>query len=426
MTGIQRTSLPEGHRVSRRDFLRVGGLSVVGLSVAEQAEAGQPGKGAGSRSCIFLLMTGGPSQLETFDPKPSAPSEVRGPLKPIATATPGLHLSESFPRLAERSNRFALLRTLHHEAAPIHETGFQLVQTGRLARHGVRHPAFGSVIARLLGPRDGIAPYVVLPRLLGQTGVNAYRGQEAGYLGADYQPISDPPADQKRQAADEPAAGGSGAPPHPSASEQGDGSFETSFLPAGFLEEESSAVRRAYGDSRFGRLCLAARKLVECGVRCVTVNMFDSLAGQLTWDCHGRRTAEQGDLFDYRDTLGPQFDCALAALLDDLAERGLLEETLVVAVGEFGRTPRINEYGGRDHWPGCWSALIAGAGVEGGRAIGTSDAIASSPADRPIAPEELLATIYDRLGLNPETPLALQDGTTVPIADRPAIAELLG
>jgi len=389
--------------VSRRDFLRVGGLSVVGLSVAERAAlAGMRGE-EDRRSCIFLLMTGGPSQFETFDPKPDAPAEIRGPLKAISTAVPGLALCETLPRLAERADRFAVLRSLHHDAAPVHETGMQLLQTGRLAHGDVRHPGFGCVVARVAGPRGEVPPYVVLPKLLGQTGLNAYQGQQSGFLGSEYEPLT---ALSNSESAD---------------TEPDDG--ETPVLS---VRDEPESVLREYGRTRFGRLCLQARQLIECGVRCVTVNLFETLAGQTTWDCHARGPSAPANLFDYRDTLGPQFDRALSALLDDLERRGLLADTLVVAVGEFGRTPRVNEFGGRDHWPGVWSAILAGGGVQGGQVIGSSDASGASPADRPIEPGELTATIYQALGLDLETTPPLDDETQLSLTDHQPIAELFG
>lgn len=359
--------------VSRRDFLRVGGLSFVGLSVAERAALARSRTISDRRSVIFILMTGGPSQLETFDPKPDAGPEIRGPLKAISTAIPGVAFSETMPNLAERASRLAVIRSLHHDAAPIHETGLQLLQTGRMTRGGDRPPSFGAVISRELGPRGGVAPYVVLPNLLGDTGVNAYRGQLAGSIGSEFDPVSNAPAEEA--AGDERSA-----------------ALEQTVI--------SESDRRRYGDTRFGHLCRQARHLVESGVRCVTVNLFDHLNGNVTWDCHARKNESPATLFDYRDTLGPQFDRAVAALLDDLAERGMLDDTLVVATGEFGRTPRVNKQGGRDHWPGVWSAIVAGGGVQGGRAIGASDHHASAVTERPVTPAELVASVFHSIGID--------------------------
>ena len=377
--------------VSRRDFLRVGSLSVVGLSVAERAALAAARSRSGPRSVILLLMTGGPSQFETFDPKPTAPVGIRGPLRSIPTAVPGVALSDSLPRLAERLDRFALIRSLTHDAAPIHETGLQLLQTGRLARGTLRSPSYGSAVSHLLGPRDSTAPYVVLPRLVSNTGVATWQGQTAGCLPAEFDPLTEDAELLKTLAADEP-----------------------------------ESMRRTYGETRFGELCLQARKLVECGVRCVTVNLFDSLAGEVTWDCHARGPSSPATLYDYRDFLCPQFDRAVSALLDDLAMRGLLENTLVVATGEFGRTPQINENGGRDHWTSCWSGLVAGAGVQGGAVIGSSDSHGAEPLDRPVALGELTATIYHALGIDLEAKIPAGDGQELPLTDHKPITELFG
>lgn len=374
--------------VTRRDFLRVGGLGFVGLSLVDPSLLADQTEAMRRRGCIFVLMTGGPSQLDTFDPKPSAPSYIRGPLRAISTRVPGVWLNESLPLLADRADRFALIRSLSHDAAPIHETGQQLLQTGRLGNGEIRFPNFGSVAARLLGSRGSAPAYTILPQLVSGTGVNTWRGQQAGFLGAEFEPaIVAPDAAQLAQ-------------------------------------EEPESIRRAYGDTRFGRLLLEARRQVEMGTRCVTVNLFDSLRDQPTWDCHGNRASGLATLIDYRDQLCPQFDRAMAALLDDLSARGLLEDTLVVATGEFGRTPKVNEYGGRDHWPGVWSAMIAGAGVRGGAVIGASDAIASAPIDRPIAPGELTATMYHALGLDPQLTLATFAGQAVPLSDHQPIRDL--
>ncbi len=381
-TEMSSATLEKGARsgsVTRRDFLRVGGLSVMGLSVAERAAFARAHDATAWRSCIFLMMTGGASHLDTFDPKPDAPSEFRGPMRAIRTSIPGVQLSESLPKLAKRMDRFSLLRSLGHDAAPIHETGQQLIQTGRLASNGERPPSFGSVVSQALGGRSDAPAYVVLPRLLGDTGVSTWQGQGAGILGDDFDP----------------------------AVVRRDGTFASPTLPldgqssAGShrLGDEPEPVRRAYGDSRMGELCLRARQLVESGVRCVTVNLFDALTGHVTWDCHGRAPWSPATLFDYRDTLCPQFDRAVSALLDDLSDRGLLDDTLVVATGEFGRTPRVNDFAGRDHWPAVWSALIAGGGVSGGQVIGASDHRGCFPVDRPVHPAELTGTIYHSLGL---------------------------
>ena len=382
--------------VSRREFLRFGSLGVVSISVADQVA--RSAEWAGRRNCLLILMNGGPSQLETWDPKPDAPSEVRGPLRSIATAVPGICFSETLPGLAERANRFAVLRSLYHAAAPIHETGLQLIQTGRLAEGQVRHPHFGSVMGRFLGGRRGAEPHVLLPGPVTDTGVLAYCGQQSTYLGQEFAPINDDACVQH------------------SLSES---------TPAGQTALPSRALRE-YGDTQFGRRLLRARMLIEQGVRTVTVNLFERLNQRVTWDCHGCGPGAPATLFDYRDTLCPQFDRAMSALLDDLQQTNLLQDTLVVAVGEFGRTPRVNNSAGRDHWPGVWSALVAGAGVCPGTVVGASDRHAAAPIDRPVTAAELVASIYYAMGLDPRSPLLSSGEADAPLADATEIQELFG
>jgi hypothetical protein len=383
------------------------------------------------RSVILLMLVGGPSQLETWDPKPDAPGDVRGPFGSIATAVPGLRINEHLPRMARRMDRVTLIRSLHHDAAPIHETGLQFLQTGQLCRDGAEAPHLGSVVARLRGSRNDLPPFVILPRPIGNTGVGIPHGQSAGLLGSAYEPFhlaADPGApdydarnllDRAQHFLDETAD----ALPGPLAATAGRvlsrparGAFD--------LSAERESIRDAYGRSTFGQSCLLARRLVEAGVRVVTVNMFETVFNRVTWDCHGTRPFSTLD--DYARELLPALDCAFSALLDDLDRRGLLETTLVVATGEFGRTPRLNYSGGRDHWPGVWSAVLAGGGTRPGVVVGASDAHACSPADRPVTAPELLATLYHSLGIDPNGVLTQTDGAPAPaIAGLAPIAEAL-
>jgi hypothetical protein len=314
------------------------------------------------------MLVGGPSQLETWDPKPGAPAEVRGPFRPIATAVPGVQVCEHLPRSAARLDRLTLVRSLHHDAAPIHETGHQLVQTGRLSRADDEAPHAGSVVSRLLGPRNGTPASVMLPGPIGNTGVGVAHGQTAGALGSAYEPVV-------------PTATGPFA-----------GLYD--------VRGETGRTREAYGPTEFGRNCLRARRFVEAGARFVTVNMFRSVFDGPTWDCHGH--APFSTLEDCAASVLPVFDRAFNALLDDLERLGRLGSTLVVATGEFGRTPQINRSGGRDHWPQVWSAALAGGGARGGQVIGASDDHAAYPSTRPVTPAELAATMYRALGLAPE------------------------
>jgi Protein of unknown function (DUF1501) len=421
-------------RATRRDFLRVGGLSLGswGLHSSDRGVlAGGPGEP--ERSVILLLLVGGPSQLETWDPKPDAPREVRGPFASIPTRCPGVRICEHLPRLAARMDRLALIRSVYHDAAPLHETGFQLLQTGRLCQSGQEHPHAGSVVACLSRSRSGLPPFVILPGPIQSTGVEISHGQSAGWLGPDYEPFrvnADPAApdfdprrtlDRRRARRDQ-----AGLRRNAGALELAPSAepfLNQSTCRAFDLSTEPDSVRRSYGPTTFGQSCLLARRLVECGVRLVTVNMFETVFHRVTWDCHG--LAPFSTLHDYERELLPLFDQAFSALLDDLAQRGRLDSTLVVAAGEFGRTPRINAAGGRDHWPGVWSIALAGGGVQGGQVIGSSDPHAGSPADRPVTLPNLLATIYHSLGIAQSQTLSARHGLAFRlIGDADPIREL--
>jgi uncharacterized protein (DUF1501 family) len=373
--------------LTRRDFLRAGALSAgaIGLSLADLTQLEAAPNRSRDINCILLFLVGGPSQLDTWDLKPNASSEVRGPFRPIRTNVPGVHICEHFPLMAARADRYAIVRSVHHPEAPIHETGHQLMQTGRLCRSGVEHPHFGAVLSRLCGAR-----WSVVNGPIGNTGVSISHGQGAGYLGEKYQP---------RVLC-------------------GNSSVILDAL------NEGDQWRDRYGRTTFGQSSLLARRFVEGGVRLVTVNMFDTVFDNLTWDCHADGGSLATTLDDYRDTLCPMFDRAYTALLDDLAQRGLLDTTLVVAMGEFGRTPHLNPRGGRDHWPSCWSILFAGAGVKGGQVIGSSDATGGEPKDRPVSPAEIAATVYQALGIDPATCLPGPDGRPLPLAEAAPVAEL--
>jgi hypothetical protein len=258
---------------------------------------------------------------------------------------PGLIVSELFPRIAERADRIAFIRSMHHHAAPIHETGQQLLQTGRLGGDGRESPHIGAVLSSL-----GYGPWAILPGPLGDTGADLGHGQTAGPLGPHCQPRH----------------GG---------------------RPGLFLAN-----------------CIDAVSRIENGYRLVVVNSHSTVYDGESWDCHADGGRLNTTLDDYR-VIAPLFDIAFTAVIEQLRERGLLDTTLVVAAGEFGRTPLINSRGGRDHWPGVWTILLAGAGVHGGAVIGSSDKLGGEPADRPVTPAEFVATIYHAFGVDPR-PLA--------------------
>jgi uncharacterized protein (DUF1501 family) len=425
--------------LTRRDFLHAGGLSAgaVGLSLADLARLRADPR-AGETRCILLFLVGGPSHLDTWDPKPHAPDSVRGPFRPIPTSVPGIHLCEHLPRMASLAERYAIVRSVHHEEAPIHETGQQLMQTGRLCQAALEHPHYGAVVSRLhgLGP-GGVPAFAVLPGPVGNTGVSISHGQGAGYLGARHEPVFlraaglDPARPRRRRElpdAFDCAQRALDAAEQLPIDEAGRQAYRRLFAPATRaaldLAAEGEALQTRYGRNTFGQSCLLARRLVEHGVRLVTVNMFDTVFNAVTWDCHADGGPLACTLHDYRQTLCPMFDQAYSALLEDLHQRGLLETTLVVAMGEFGRTPRLNARGGRDHWPGVWSVLFAGGGVRGGQVIGASDRLGAEPQDRPVTPAEVAASVYRALGIDLATQLPGPDGRPLPLVEADPIAEL--
>ncbi len=433
--------------LSRRSFLQVGASSVLGLSLADLLRAGQPsGRNPGSaKSVILLWLWGGPSQLDTFDPKPNAPLEYRGPFGTVPTRIPGVRFTELFPKLAGASDKLALIRTLvtpsndHGIAGTVGLTGSPAGGTGLDGKPlpGAPRPATGAVVAKGLAsggvhPRRAdhpdLPPFLVVGGKLHQ-GHKAIVGEGGGPLGAMYDPfrleydpvhgtkvpaLQLPPeltperltdrqtlmhalaraeqrlADaQRANALDDYRARAFAMLTSPSAREMFD------------LSREPAKVTDEYGRTRFGQSCLLARRLVEAGVPYVQVNWSDHVeaeedAGDGGWDHHYRNFQIM------QDRHAPWLDQAMTALVTDLDRRGLLASTLVLAVGEFGREPKVNDKAGREHWPHCYCALLAGGGVKGGRVIGTSDARAAKPADTPLTPGDLCATVHHAVGLTSE------------------------
>ncbi len=441
--------------VSRRDFLKAGslGAGAVGLSLAELNRLEAAGKGK-DVNCILLFLIGAPSQLDTWDLKPGAPANVRGPFKPTKTNVPGVEFCEHFPLMAKCANRFALLRSVHHKAAPIHETGHQMMQTGYLFRGGREYPHYGAVLSQLKGPRsEGLPPFVVLPSPVGNTGVSVSHGQGAGYLGSAHEPFllrGDPAASdfkvgplsgkggldparlKTRKALLDAVDGAHRAFDSTDESRARDSAYDKAFgllfsaktKKAFDIAAEKPTLRDRYGRNTFGQSCLLARRLIEHGTRLVTVNMFDTVFNEVTWDSHADGGSLAVTLDDYKNTLCPMFDTAYTALLDDLQQRGLLANTLVLAMGEFGRTPQLNARGGRDHWPGVWTVLFAGAGVKGGQVVGSSDRLGAEPKDRPVSPAEVAASVYKGLGIDLDTRLPGPENRPMPITEADAIDEL--
>ena len=319
------------------------------------------------------------------------------------------------------------------------------MQTGRLFTGGIEHPHYGCVLSKLKGPKGDVPAHMLLPRPIGATGGNMPHGQNAGYLGKSFDPfvLNADPSDPNFRVPDM-------LPPDYLASFRTDrrrdwrsmvdkavNRFETSqdarLLDSTFqqaytlmssekaraafeLHREPEKIREKYGLNRFGQSCLLARRMIEAGVRFVTINMFETVFDEITWDIHGSKPFSP--ISCYRDLVGPMFDMAYSSLLEDLKDRGLLSNTMVVGFGEFGRTPKVNPAGGRDHWPQCWTVLMGGGPLKGGTIVGASDEIAAMPKDRPVTPGEIAATVYKGLGIDPHTELPGAQGRPIPLVDR--------
>jgi hypothetical protein len=432
---------------TRRDFLQVGALGAIGLGLPQYlaaSEAGIVDPTKKNRSAIMIFNLGAPSQLDTFDMKPDAPAEIRGPFQPIATNAPGMQISEILPHHARIADKFSLVRSCFHRGAAVHDAGWQIMQTGRQFQGGVNTPHAGSVIGYLLGRKSDLPAHVVLPEIMGRGGGNLPNGQAGGFLGKAHDPfalMADPskpdfkvpdllPPDsigtarleRRRRMRDLVDATVRGFEESESAKMMDD-HFQAAYrlmtstqARAAFdLTAEPIAVRERYGMNRFGQCCLLARRLVEAGVRFVTINTFLTVFDEITWDIHGSKpfTSIEG----MKNVVAPMYDQGYSALIEDLSQRGLLDDTLVCNVAEFGRTPKVNPAGGRDHWPGCFTVYFAGGGVQGGRVVGASDPIGAVPADRPTEPPEIIATIFHAMGLNLESHLPGPAGRPFPLVD---------
>src|SRR5438105_15336070 len=427
--------------VSRRDFLQLGTLGALGFSLADLALAGPTA--SKDKACILIFNLGAPSQLDCWDPKPDAPREVRGPFKPISTKG-DFQITEIFPKHAAIADKFSIVRSVHHTAAAVHDTGHQMMQTGRLFTGGINTPHAGCVYEFLKGRRNELPAHVILPEPMGPTGGNLPHGQDAGFLGKGFDPfvLQADPSKKDFKVPDllPPGYIGEGRTERrkkrrdivDGTVKEFEGSENAQLMDSNFanafklmtsskareafdLTKEPQSVRDRYGMTRFGQCCLLARRLIESGVRFVTVNTFLTVFDEITWDIHGSKpfTSIEG----MRDIVAPMYDQAYSTLLEDLSERGLLGNTLVCNLAEFGRTPRVNPAGGRDHWPQCYTCYFAGGGVQGGRVVGRSDPIGAYPAERPTDPREVVATIYKSLGFDLETTLPGPSGRPFPLVD---------
>ncbi|MBC8355635.1 MAG: DUF1501 domain-containing protein [Planctomycetes bacterium] len=420
---------------SRRAFLQAGGVSAFGLSLPQLTRS-QTARAAGSgaptaKSCIMLYMIGGPPQHETFDMKPEADVGVRGEFSPISTTVPGLQICEHLPRLANLAKHYSLIRSVHHDGT-FHATGVHYNLTGW--KHAPRNgqpllsrrdsPSIGGVLQQHEGGRGELPTAVQLPMWITQDGPGQeWAGQHAGFLGPRYDPlIMDYKGGQPGTLPPDFVPGAENIGPRferrVDLLRSLDRNVFSSAMPAELrlklarqeamgvlrsspkwqafcIDDEAQTTRDRFGDHHFGRSCLVARRLVEAGVRLVTV------AWPITkefphFDTHA-------DNFPTMKKNLPPMDQGISALLEDLMERGLLDETLVVCTGEFGRTPSINPNGGRDHWGSVYSTLFAGGGIRGGQVYGSSDKNGAVPKDNPVHVSDFVATIYHALGYDRNT-----------------------
>ena len=422
--------------IDRRGFLRMGSLA--GLSLADvlrlqhmQAAEGKPKKDV---NCIFIFIIGGMAHQDMWDLKPDAPAEIRGDFQPIRTNVPGIQISEILPHIAGVTDKLAILRSMTH-GEPDHTAGYHVMMTGqhpglggnfnRNVLNNNMHPSFGSIVARLGRNSSTLPPYISVPNFLNSGGPS--------FLGPSYAPFvieADPAAPEfsvrdvvlpeavtsdrslRRQSA---LRAINNLEQQVEAVSRQEQSLDTFYQKAYQLmtsqaakqafeiDRESPATREAYGMTSLGQCCLLARRLVEAGCRFVSIENGH-------WDTHRKNTES------LRDLLVPSLDQGLAALLNDLDQRGQLDSTLVVLTTEFGRTPRINTMAGRDHWPQAFSIVMAGGGLKRGLTIGATDKQAASVIDRPITPSDMAATLLTALGIDPDITLHTPLGRPVQLA----------
>jgi len=441
---------------NRREWLRVGGLGCLGLSLPSLLQAkSMPSKDAAfgrAKSCIILFLSGGPPQHETFDPKPDAPLEIRGEFKSIPTSVPGVHFSETLPRTAKLMNHLSVIRSMttginaHSTSGCFMLTGYApMSKAESVPPSGNDWPSIAAAVGALKPSQHSPLSSVILPERIENNGNVVWPGQNGGFMGGPWHPQlikCDPSAERLRiegmslvdgmtdlrlsergsllRQFDEDFRRTLGNPQIEEAGIMQQRAFDLIHSEASRaaleIEREPAAMRDRYGRGRFGQSVQLARRLIESGTRLVQVNWprepGDQNEGSPLWDTHQRNGPR------VRDVLAPQFDVAYSALIQDLQSRGLLEETLVVVMGEFGRSPTINKNGGRDHWGSVFSVALAGAGIPGGQIIGASDKIGGFPEDRPVTPPNLAATLFHLLGIQPnhefldpiQRPRAVTDG----------------
>jgi uncharacterized protein (DUF1501 family) len=451
----------------RREVLRVGAVSLLNgglLSLLAARANGGTTRRATARACILLFQVGGPYQCDTFDPKPDAPEEVRGPYRPVATPVPGLEVTEALPRVAALADKFAVVRSVHH-AIRCHNPAIYCTLVGREATSPLAvsvqteasrndHPHYASVLARLRPGVPSMPGHVIIPDIV-YNGPARSPGLTGGYLGAAYDPLV---LGADLEGGRDPRVDGVGLPDgvdvgrsrrrwgllheldaqHRRLDQHGRLDTMDAFYRHAFdlvtsaeakrafdLGREPDLVRDRYGRHTMGQGALLARRLVEAGVPFVSV-FSHTQVDKGSWDTHNKHDEHS------RQSLLPPADQSLSALLEDLSARGLLDEVLVVWMGEFGRTPRrgvqfsnnTNNVGGRDHWCNAYSVVLSGGGVQGGRVVGASDRLGAYPKDRPVHISDLAATVYHALGVDPRTQLNDVQGRLRFICDGRPVREL--
>lgn len=448
--------------LSRRRILQIGGAGLLGAVLPDLLDA-QPASSrrARARSVIFLHQYGGPSHHDSFDMKPEAPAEIRGQYRPIRTNVPGVVIGEKLPHMAPVMDKVTLVRSVHHGMRNHNSAGYYSL-TGyapptddqRLRDTRDLAPAYGSVVDRFAPATGGTPTFVSYPHVIADGSITP--GQHASFLGQEHDPFflsQDPNADDFRlpelslpanltperlenrreimglidNAARvleiSPRARGIDAHHQRALRMLTSPTFRRAFD----LASEPAAVRERYGRTTYGQGCLLARRLVEAGVRFVTVYFAASIGGQSVvsggWDTHGFNNNPMYPILN--QYLMPITDGTLPTLLTDLDERGMLDDTLVIWAGEFGRSPRINNIAGRDHWPQCYTVLLAGGGVKRGYVHGASDRHGAYPALDPVRPEDLSATLFHLLGVDPHTEVRDPLNRPLPISTGSVVAGLL-
>ncbi|MGZ0168830.1 MAG: DUF1501 domain-containing protein [Planctomycetales bacterium] len=434
MLHIGNAHVPDCSGSNRRSFLQAGAAGLAGISLPNMLQLQEAGaveySKAKIRNCITIFMVGSPGHLDTFDMKPEAPADIRGNFKPIQSSVPGVDICEHFPQMAKMMDKVAMIRSLHHKTGTAHSNGSRWMMTGQDAIGDNQQPHVGSVVARVFGPKSNLPPSIVLPGKIGNTGGPSINGQEARYLGSGYEPFflgADPARNNFEVANLAPAKGQTEfrinarrnvlkeldalqRRAETSSTIQRDTAYSRAFnlltsseAKSSFeLKDEPGKLRDRYGRNTLGQSCLMARRLVERGTRYVTVNHFDTVFNIACWDMHANGGSLNNTYKDYENMLCPQLDQAFTAMVEDLEDRGLLEETVIAVLSEFGRTPKLNAKGGRDHYPPCWTNFLCGGSIKGGQAVGSSDRIGAAPHDNPITPPQVIASIYHGMGIDLE------------------------